>query len=95
MEHTEPKVKIKLDDPPREYSVEEATEIKHMTSEQEQQASKLAFRAELENLINKHCMENGSDTPDFILADYLNRCLQNFDKTLNRRRHWYGGDNKK
>jgi hypothetical protein len=48
------------------------------------------FRKELESLINRHSMENGSDTPDFILAEYLTRCLENFDATTKRRDGWYG-----
>jgi hypothetical protein len=49
-----------------------------------------AFRTELGNLINKYSKENGSDTPDFILADYLFNCLTNFDETVGRREIWYG-----
>jgi hypothetical protein len=30
-----------------------------------------ALRAELESLLNRACAENGSDTPDFILASQL------------------------
>ena len=48
------------------------------------------FRKELEILINKNSLENGSDTPDFILADYLTMCLETFDKTLQAREQWYG-----
>ena len=33
------------------------------------------FRQELESLINRHSMENASNTPDWILADYLAACL--------------------
>lgn len=33
------------------------------------------FVKELETLINMHSMENGSNTPDFILANYLKDCL--------------------
>ena len=51
---------------------------------------KTEFRKQLEQLINKESMENGSDTPDFILADYLMGCLENFDKTLQSREKWYG-----
>lgn len=47
------------------------------------------FREELEHLINKNSMENGSDTPDFILAEYLNDCLKAFDKAVARRTEWY------
>lgn len=50
------------------------------------------FRDELEILINKHSIENGSNTPDFILADYLKRCLDNFDYTIRQRENWYKKD---
>lgn len=52
------------------------------------------FRDELEGLINANSMENGSNTPDFILADYLTKCLETFDSTINAREKWYGRDNK-
>lgn len=48
-----------------------------------------SFRTELEHLINSHSMENGSDTPDFILAEYLADCLDAFDKALQHREAWY------
>jgi hypothetical protein len=48
-----------------------------------------AFRRELEELINKHSMENGSNTPDFMLAEYLMDCLRAFDKVMKRRDLWY------
>ena len=50
------------------------------------------FRKELETLINKKSKENGSDTPDFILAEYLTDCLTAFDKAVNARKKWYGTD---
>ena len=37
------------------------------------------FITELKTLINKHSKENASDTPDFVLADYLGQCLRAFD----------------
>ncbi len=37
------------------------------------------FRDELTSLINCHSLENASDTPDFILANYLMACLNAFD----------------
>ena len=52
--------------------------------------SKEGFRAELEHLINRESRENGSNTPDWILADYLADCLAAFDKTVNVRETWYG-----
>ena len=48
------------------------------------------FRKELEPLINKYSKENGSDTPDFILARYLENVLDNFDAAVKERDEWYG-----
>lgn len=48
------------------------------------------FRKELETLINRCCLENSSNTPDFILADYVMSCLSNFDRAVIRREEWYG-----
>jgi hypothetical protein len=47
------------------------------------------FRKELEQLINRHSLENGSDTPDFMLAGYLVDCLAAFDKAVTQRTRWY------
>ena len=48
-----------------------------------------AFQDEIRNLINKYSKENGSDTPDFILAEYLVRCLDVFDWAVRHRTGWY------
>lgn len=37
------------------------------------------FRRDLSLVINHHSREQGSDTPDFILAEYLENCLRSFD----------------
>lgn len=55
--------------------------------------SRKAFDAELEQLINKHSMENNSNTPDFILAEYLSLCLHAFDKATNQRIKWFATPN--
>jgi hypothetical protein len=47
------------------------------------------FEQELEDLINKYSMENDSDTPDFILAEYLIGCLEAFNKAVTKREDWY------
>lgn len=44
-----------------------------------------AFRKEIEQAINRNSLENGSNTHDFILADYLMDCLAAFDKAVNHR----------
>lgn len=51
--------------------------------------SQTEFREELEKLINREGLEGESDTPDFILADYLVDCLTAFDKAVNQRAGWY------
>lgn len=43
------------------------------------------FCTELRQLLNKHSKENGSDTPDFVLAEYLNECLRIFDYSVRYR----------
>ena len=48
------------------------------------------FRDELQQLINRHSMENGSNTPDFILSRYLQDTLEAFDEAVLWREKWYG-----
>jgi len=50
----------------------------------------MSFQKELEQLINKHSRENESDTPDFILAEWINDSLSFFAKTIRQRDKWYG-----
>ncbi len=50
----------------------------------------MTFRTDLEGAINRHSQENGCNTPDFILADYLANCLLAFDNAVNARERWYG-----
>jgi hypothetical protein len=45
---------------------------------------------DLRATINRHSAENGSDTPDFILASYLLGCLDCFDAAVLARSNWYG-----
>lgn len=49
-----------------------------------------AFRKDLEGLINQHSIENGSNTPDFMLAEYLVGCLEAYDKAVSHRDRWFG-----
>ena len=43
---------------------------------------------ELSSVLNGH--ENASNTPDFILADFLRDCLAAWDKAVQARASWYG-----
>lgn len=47
------------------------------------------FEEELTALLNKHSAENGSDTPDFILAKYLQSSLNAFNMATKQRTFWY------
>jgi hypothetical protein len=51
---------------------------------------KLTFQKALEKLINQYSQENGSDTPDFMLAEYLVYSLAAFNMTVREREKWYG-----
>ena len=48
-----------------------------------------AFRKEIENIINRGSKENDSNTPDFILANYLCNCLDAFTLATKNRDKWY------
>jgi hypothetical protein len=48
------------------------------------------FRKELEHLINRRSKENGSNTPDFILAEYMLSTLKAFEAASLERERWYG-----
>ena len=44
----------------------------------------------IEAELNRRCAENESNTPDFLLAEYLMDCLQAWDKITKKRDKWYG-----
>lgn len=48
------------------------------------------FIKDLESLINSYSLENGSDTPDFLLAEYMHGCLAVFEAIIKARDEWYG-----
>ena len=49
------------------------------------------FEEEITDLINKYSVENKSNTPDFILAEYLLGCLRAYELAVNRRDDWERG----
>jgi hypothetical protein len=49
-----------------------------------------SLKKELREVLNKYSVENESNTPDFILAEYLRDCLKAFEKASNSRENWYG-----
>lgn len=49
-----------------------------------------AFETELTELINKHSLESGSNTADYVLAAYLVNCLYAYEATLQYRSNQSG-----
>lgn len=52
----------------------------------------MSLEKELESVINRTCAENDSNTPDFILAQYLIACLAAFNVAIRQRETWYRRD---
>lgn len=48
------------------------------------------FIDDIASVLNKHSAENDSNTPDFILAEYLCDCFEAFTKISRERERWYG-----
>ena len=45
----------------------------------------MTFQKELTSLINRYSRENKSNTPDFLLAEYMNECLLIFERIIVKR----------
>ena len=48
------------------------------------------FSRDLESLINRYSKENESNTPDFLLANFMIGCMASFNNTVNAREAWHG-----
>lgn len=48
------------------------------------------LQQDVEAAINHHSAENESNTPDWILAQYLLACLAAFNTAVQQRENWYG-----
>ena len=62
--------------------------IKHINEPLNESAP--TFGQELVGLINRHSIENRSNTPDWILADYILGCLRAFDMAVHYREEYHG-----
>ena len=49
-----------------------------------------SLRQEIASALNRHCCENESNTPDFLLAEFLLGCLRAWDDATRKRERWYG-----
>ena len=47
---------------------------------------------DLAAVLNRHSVENASDTPDFILAEYLVACLEAFATAVVDRGRWFADE---
>ena len=52
-------------------------------------ARPMTLLEDLQHLINRHSRENASDTPDYVLAEYLMNCLSAFEIATRTRDGWY------
>lgn len=48
------------------------------------------LRQELAELLNRHSRENKSNSPDFLLANFMLDCLQAGEELVRAREQWYG-----
>ena len=55
-----------------------------------EQEKKVQLIQDFATAINKVSGENESNTPDFILANYLVMCLENFNHAVKGKDDWYG-----
>ena len=51
---------------------------------------KTKLEKKLEELINEECRENDSNTPDFLLSEFMMSCLDAFELASNKREVWFG-----
>lgn len=56
------------------------------------QSTPPTFLQDVASAINRHSQENASNTPDFILAEFLERCLGAWNDAVHQREKWYGRD---
>lgn len=54
------------------------------------QPERPTFAQELVSLINRHSIENISNTPDWILCDYILGCLRAYDMAIHYREEYHG-----
>ena len=61
-----------------------------MTDETKDRTPYDKFEVEVERAINKVSLENESDTPDYISAEFIRKVFELFNKAIRERTRWYG-----
>lgn len=46
------------------------------------------FEKDLTDLVNKHGLDQASNTPDFIVAKFLRNCAASYVTTMTHRHQW-------
>lgn len=64
--------------------------IGNKTHNSQPKVNNMSLKEEIQIAINRSNAEAKSDTPDFILAEYLTDCLKAFDTAVTAREKWYG-----
>jgi len=52
----------------------------------------MALEHQIAHVLNRYSQENASNTPDFILAQYMLACLAAYNTAVQQRETWYGRD---
>ena len=68
------------------------TEENWLTRLAEKRKRDIEFERDLTKIINKHSIESGSGTPDFVIAHFLMACLHAFERSLELRSNFFGGN---
>lgn len=90
---TEPRVMADRDNEPTERTHTDALQAVDAAAEmieQQELDRDAAFVREIAAVINRYSRENVSDTPDFVLAEFLVNCLHSFEQGIASRRAFYG-----
>jgi len=73
------------------YLANQAVVAQHLQLEEARKAKRPGTLAQqIAEVLNRNSMENASNTPDFLLAEYMERCLAAAEILINRRDGWYG-----
>lgn len=80
------KVWAMLNDPETGYDFNDAAE----PEDEFDHGNDMSFAQDLAQVINRHSRENASGTPDFILAAYLEACLNTFEVAVQSRADFRG-----
>lgn len=73
---------------------QEAKQIKHRMLNkliQSTEGNNKKFKEELTNLLNRYGYDTTCDTPDYILADYIGKCLENYCAVIQSNIAWHTG----